>query len=87
MKYKIVEDTIAWLKTHPDRTMDTMVFVGEEENEQLQQVMLDKIRPGEYVIFHHHHDTTSLLAFFRANEVHRIIVIGENGIKTLHLSS
>ncbi len=103
MKTTFIQETIAWLKTHPDHTMDSMVIVvaaaaaaatanEEQEQQQLHQLILNKIRGGEYAIFRHHQPIKiddTLVAFFRANDIHRIIIINENGggtKLTLHFS-
>ena len=100
MKSTFVQETMAWLSTHPDHSMDSMVVVvpavaaaadqeqQQWQRQQLHQLILNKIRSGEYAIFRHQQPINidnSLVAFFRANDIHRIIIIND-AVTTLHLS-
>lgn len=93
MKSTFFQETMAWLNTHPDHTMDSIVIVvaagaNEEQRQQLHQLILNKIRSGEYAIFRHQQPINidnSLVSFFQANDIHRIIIINDS-IKTLHFT-
>ena len=91
---------MAWLNTHPDHTMDSIVVVvpavaaaaadeeQQRQRQQLHQLILNKIRGGEYAIFRHQQPINidnSLVSFFQANDIHRIIIINDS-IKTLHFT-
>lgn len=55
-------DILNWLQTHPDRAMDTTIvaFRAEQDVGLLRPVVLQKIRPAEYAIFHNLNTHTTI---------------------------